>query len=499
MLNVRAAVGILLLATSFLFPHSSFLLVAASQDASWSRFRGPNGSGIAEATGLPIQFGPEQNVIWKASLPAGHSSPVLSRRHVLVTALEGQDLLTLALDRTSGKVLWRQVAPKPRAQTVDKRNHPASPSPATDGENVYVFFQDFGLLSYDSQGRERWRLPLGPFANSYGMGSSPVVVGDSVILVADQSAGSYILAVGAKDGRVRWKTDRPEAKTGHSTPIVYQPANGEAQLLIPGSFFLTAYSSKTGQKIWWVSGLAFEMKATPVIGSDTVFIHGTSTSQFKDSFNNSIPDFDSLLPKHDLDGDRRFSREEIPDDLARRWIKLMDLDGDNLLNAAEWAYYQAARKTKGGLWAYRLGGRNDMTAANMLWHYDRAVPQLPSPLLYRNVLYMVNDGGIVTSLDPATGQSLAQRRMEGAMDHFYASPVAADNKIFLVSESGKVAVMKADSSLEILAVNELDDLCYATPAIDGTRIYIRTRGALYAFGLPARSAGSPFTSGEKPL
>lgn len=478
-LTTRGAAGVALLVT---------VLTAGvtSQDLGWSRFRGPNGSGLADARGLPVTFGPGQNEIWKTPLPAGHSSPVLSRRHVLVTALEGDDLLTIAVDRMSGKVAWRRVVPRSRTQTVDKRNHPASPSPATDGENVYVFFQDFGLLSYDSQGKERWRLPLGPFTNSYGMGSSPVVVGDNVVLVADQSAGSYIIAVGRNDGRVRWKTDRPEAKTGHSTPIVYQPSGGAAQLLVPGSFFLTAYSAQTGGKIWWVSGLAFEMKATPIIGRDTVFINGTSTSQFKDSFDNNIPDFDVLLPVHDRDGDRRFSSAEIPDELARRWITLMDLDGDNYLDAREWAYYQAARKTKGGLWAYRLGGRNDMTATSTRWHYDRAVGQLPSPLLYRNVLYMVNDGGVVTSLDPVTGRSLAQRRMEGAMDKFTASPVAADGKIFLVGESGKVAVMKADASLEILAVNDLDDLCYATPAIDLTRIYIRTRSALYAFGLPDR-------------
>jgi outer membrane protein assembly factor BamB len=118
-----------------------------------------------------------------------------------------------------------------------------------------------------------------------------------------------------------------------------------------------------------------------------------------------------------------------------------------------------------------------------VWHYDRAVPQLPSPLMYRGVLYMVNDGGIMTALDPATGKPLTQSRLRGAVDHYYASPVAADGKILVVSESGKVVVLKADGSLAILAVNDLDDLCYATPAIADGRIYIRTRSMLYSFGL----------------
>lgn len=481
--RIRVCLGVVSLAT--------FLAAGlAAQDGGWPRFRGPNGSGVSDAKRLPAEFGPEQNVIWKTAIPPGHSSPILSRRHVFLTALEGDELLTIAIDRSSGKVLWRQPAPRARVQTVDKRNHPASPTPATDGENVYVFFQDFGLLSYDARGKERWRVPLGPFTNSYGMGSSPVVVGDSLVFVADQSAGSYIMSVGKDDGKLRWKTARPEAKTGHSTPIVYTPAGGEEQLLVPGSFFVTAYSVKTGEKIWWVGGMAFEMKATPVITADTLYIHGTSTSNFKDTYENKIPDFDVLQPKYDLDGDKKFSKEEIPDELAKRWIKLMDLDGDGFLDASEWAYYQSARKTKGGLWAYRLGGRGDMTEKSLLWHYNRAVPQLPSPLLYRNVLYMVNDGGIVTSLDPATGQSVTQRRLEGAMDNFYASPVAADGKIFMVSESGKVAVLKPDASLEVLAVSDLADLCYATPAIDGDRIYIRTRGTLYAFGLGGKTSSS---------
>ena len=135
------------------------------------------------------------------------------------------------------------------------------------------------------------------------------------------------------------------------------------------------------------------------------------------------------------------------------------------------------------MWAFRLGGRGDMTEASTVWHYDRAVPQLPSPLVYRGVLYMVNDGGIMTALDPKTGQSLTQTRLRGAVDAYYASPVAADGKILVVSESGKVAVLKADGTLSVLAVNDLDDLCYATPAIADGRVYIRTRGMLYSFGL----------------
>ncbi len=450
-----------------------------SSEVDWSRFRGPNGSGVVETKGLPVEFGPEKNVIWKTTLPPGHSSPVLSEHHVFLTAFEGEALLTYCLDRETGEVLWRREAPRDRKENVDKRNTPASPSPVTDGENVYVFFADFGMLSYDPEGKERWRMPLGPFDNAYGMGGSPIIAEDKVLLVCDQATGSFMIAVGKDDGRLRWKTDRSEYKTGHSTPVVYQPERGPTTLLVPGSFRLTAYSLDGGEPIWWVSGLAFEMKATPVFSGDIVFIHGTSGDQAV------IPPFEKVRPLYDADGDGRFSREEATKDRVK-WFALMDLNGDGSLDASEWAYYQAARATRGGMYSFKLGGRGDMTRDSFRWHYPKAVPQLPSSLLYKNVLHMVSDGGVVTSFEPASGEVIRQGRLKGATDRFYASPVAADDKIFMVSESGKAVVVKSDGSLEVLAVNDLGEPCYATPAISGGRIYIRTQATLYCFGVMPR-------------
>ena len=461
------------------------LVVSVSSRAAhaddWSRFRGPNGSGVAAASSFPVEFGPSKNVVWKTPLPPGHSSPVLDHTRVYVTALDGEALVTIAVERDSGKIAWRREAPRSRTLRVDRRNHPASPSPASDGENVYVFFQDVGLVSYDREGKQRWRVPLGPFDNAYGMGASPIVADGLVVMLCDQSNGSFLLAVGTDDGRVRWRAERSESKSGHSTPVVYRPAGAPAQLLVPGSFFLSAYSLASGEKLWWVRGLAFEMKATPVFRDGRVFIHGTSTSQFEDSYGGKVPSFDELRA-HDKDGDGRFSPDEVPDALARKWIKLMDLDADGALGPSEWAYYQAARSSKGGMWSFALGGRGDMTDASVRWHYDRSVPQLPSPLLVGDVLYMVNDGGIMTALDPATGQALKQARLQGAADSFYASPVAAAGKILVISESGKAVVLAADATLDVLAVNDLEDAVYATPALAGGRLYVRTRSALHCFG-----------------
>jgi len=459
-----------------------WLTLVPGGPTDWSRFRGPNGSGVGDDRALPTEFGRDRNVIWETPLPPGHSSPILSPTHAFVTAADGDDLVTIAIDRSTGRVAWRATAPRARQQRVDDRNNPASPSPATDGENVFVFFQDFGLLSYDAAGRERWRVPLGPFTNAYGMGASPIIVGDLVVLVCDQSIGSFMLAVGTDDGRVRWRVERPGATSGHSTPVMFEPASGPPQLLVPGSFYLSGYDAATGAQLWWAGGLAFEMKATPVHDGATVFISGTAASSFHDSYGGNVPAFAEVRAA-DTDGDGRFSREEAPDQLAQKWMRLLDLDGDGLLDEGEWNRYRAARRSAGGMWAFRLGGAGDVTDTHAVWHQEKGVPQLPSPLLYRGVLYLVNDGGIATAYDPETGAVLAQARLPDAADSYYASPVAADGKVFLVSELGKVVVLAADGSLRVLAVNDLDEVAYATPAIAGGRLYVRTRTRLYCFGL----------------
>src|SRR5580692_2078353 len=201
-----------------------FLVWVALMASDWDRFRGPNGSGVNEAQGLPVEFGLDKNMRWRVALPPGHSSPILVGDRIFLTAFEGEKLLTISMDRATGKIQWKREAPRERVSSIDKRNSPASPSPATDGKNIYVFFGDYGMVSYGFDGNERWRVPLGPFNNVYGMGASPVVVDDKLVLVCDQSIGSFIAAYALSDGKQLWKTPRPEALSGHSTPSIIKDA-----------------------------------------------------------------------------------------------------------------------------------------------------------------------------------------------------------------------------------------------------------------------------------
>ena len=267
---------------------------AAAED--WPQFRGPNGSGVSASTGLPEVFGPEKNVVWKTPLPPGHSSPVLTRDRVFVTAyaeekaVGGQPRQSALRGTPARRIIsfWSSVLTvrresccgsakcRARARAACRTSMtPPRRAPVTDGTNVYVFFQEFGLVSYDGAGKERWRLPLGPFNMFYGFGASPILVDDKVILPVDQdSPSSYLIAVDKNSGRVRWKVERPAVISGYSTPTIYQPKQGPKQIVIPESFQLSAYSVADGKRVWWVRGLACEMKSIASSDGEYLYING---------------------------------------------------------------------------------------------------------------------------------------------------------------------------------------------------------------------------------
>jgi outer membrane protein assembly factor BamB len=458
------------------------LAAQSPRAADWSRFRGPNGSGISPATAVPTEFGPGKNVQWRLELPPGHSSPILLGNRIYLTAIRAGSLLTIAIDRVTGKVLWEKGAPTVETKVVDKRNNPASPSPAVEADGVYVFFPDYGLIAYSAAGVERWKMPLGPFNNIYGMGASPVIVGNLLVLACDQSTGSFVMAIDKRTGQVKWKTMRPEAKSGHATPIVWRAADGRDELILPGSFLLTAYDVETGARRWWVRGLSFEIKSTPVVSGDTLFINGYGSTENDPGRKINVPPADEIWKTADADGNGVITKPEFPKYTANWWFDAVDLDVNKSLSKEEWEYYRAALDSENGMLAIRLGGKGDTTATAVKWKYQRSVPQLPSPLIFGDVLYMVNDGGIVTTLNPATGAMIKQGRLTGALGAYYASPVAASGHIYFVSERGAVAVLPPGGDLVPLVVNDLAEDTYATPAFADGHIYVRTTQALYAFG-----------------
>ena len=458
------------------------MLALALLGADWPQFRGPNASGLCNCGPFPTEFGPQKNVLWRTELPVGNSSPVLVGDRIFLTASEGDDLITICLNRITGKVQWRQSVRASRREAQHTLNHRAAPTAATDGKNVFVFFADFGLISYDFEGKQRWQLPLGPFNSLHGVAASPVYADGRVILVADQDTDAYIIAVDAESGKVVWKTPR-DVSNGYSTPIVYRPARGATQIIAPGSYQLTAYSIVDGKPVWFVRGLTCQPKSAPTVAGDVVYFNGwtpgNDTGQQVE-----LPAFAEVAAAADANRDGKLSQAELPQPWqpTGTW-RAIDLDRDGFLNDREWTFFRSRRASRNGILAVKLGGSGDVTNTHVLWRFEKSLPDVPAPLVYKDVVFLVRSGGIATTLNAETGKVLKQARLTGALDDYYSSPIGVDGKVYIASEHGKVVVLRAAGDWEILAINEFDSDIYATPAMSEGRMYVRTRNAVYAIGL----------------
>lgn len=461
-------------------------MVPQTAIAQWPQFRGPNGSGIDTATGYPVKFSPTENVLWRVPVSSAQSSPVVVGERVYLTTSDAERLITICLDASTGRELWRREIKRIRKADVYHANDPAAPSPAADENGVVVFFEDFGLAAYTPDGKDRWMAPLGPFANFYGMAASPILVGDLVIMLCDQQKGSFLLALDAKTGTRKWRTERPTANIGWATPMIFRPGgSAPAELIVLGSTRLDSFSLDKGEPLWWMPLASEGAIGTVVAEGDTIF------ASTKGSAEPMLGTFESLGEPHDKDKNKRLSRQEFA--AIEGWAEhfgWLDTDKDDAVTMEEWNIARNMGVGEYGAFAVRPGkakGRLDERA--VVWRFKRNLPYIPTPLLYEGALYLVKDGGIITSLDPATGTMVKQGRAPEALGQYYASPVAADQKVYLAGVDGNVTVLKAGASWEVLGVNKLGEAIRATPALSGGRIYVRTEKALYCFGAqPERKA-----------
>lgn len=459
------------------------------QAADWPRFRGPNGSGVADGKPLPVDFGPDTNVIWEVSLPSGKSSPVLTADRVFVTGHENGELLTIAIDRSSGRVLWKRAAQDRRAEKMHRLNDEASPTPVTDGTNVYAFFGGYGLVAYGPSGDLLWNLPLGPFTNFHGMAASPILVDGKIVLVCDQDLDAYLIAVDPANGEILWKRSRPDFVHSFSTPIAYEAEGRGTEIIVPGSYRMTSYAPD-GREIWRVDGLTYQVKSGAVLDGDRVYFNGWAPGG-EPAVRLELPAFPEMQERFDANGDAELTKQEVPEAWRPGNWEMHDRNKNGTLNARDWAHYRARRVSENSCMAIRLGGSGDVTKSHLLWRFQKSLPDVSTPILYRGVLYLVRNGGIVTALEPATGRALKQGRLRDALDGFYASPVAGDGKVYMFSDAGKVVVLAAGADWEVLQTNDLAEDLYATPAVADGRLYVRTASRLYCFGLPkvARARG----------
>ncbi len=255
---------------------------------NWPQFRGPGSQGISVETGLPVQWSATSNVIWKTTLPGpGHSSPIVWGDRIFLTAFRSErmsnayaaryllsargQLVVLALDKSSGKILWERAVKASSIEALHPANSPASPTPVTDGRYVYVYFGSAGLVAFDFNGTVVWEKRLGPFPSDWGSASSPVLYGSTLLLNVDTDGDDFLLAVDKTTGTTIWQTPRGHVTRSWSTPIIWN-ANGRDEIVVSGSQRVKGYDPVGGKELWTVDGLTEWVAPTPVTAHGLLFV-----------------------------------------------------------------------------------------------------------------------------------------------------------------------------------------------------------------------------------
>jgi outer membrane protein assembly factor BamB len=473
--------GLSFFRAAFLGLHLTMLVAASppqapEQTAEWSRFRGPNGSGIGTGS-FPVHFGPASNVLWQANSPPGASSPCLHGDHLFLTGFESNELVTLCYGRTEGKLRWRRTIPPGKIERGAELGSPATATPVADGTMVCVYFGAYGLAAYAPDGRELWRKPLPIPVTQHGAGTSPILAGDLVVLNCDQDGGSSLVAVRKQTGETAWQVDRSAFRRGFATPLAYPPDQAN-QVIVPGTLRLVSYNLADGAQRWSVRGLPNEMVSSPIAADGLVFVAGWTPG----SGVSRMPPFERLLEQADADHDGRLTRSEAPGGPVRQHFLYLDANKDGFVTRQE--YETIARifdESRNQLLAVRPDGRGDVTETHVAWRANRGLPYVPSPVCYEGRLYLVKNGGLASCFAAASGEVFYQEERLGALGDYYASPVAAGGNICAISRSGTAVVYRASPPLEVLGMNALQESVVATPALAGNVIYIRTASHLYAF------------------
>ena len=448
------------------------LTLALGAEGDWARFRGPNGSGVGESSGLPVELSPS-GAVWSRDVLFGRSSPIVDRGLVVLTGLEGRGLTTVAFSAETGEELWRQAVPRRRVDELAVEGGPSVATPVGDGKSIYSFFPEFGLVAYDREGNELWRHELPPFRSYYGMASSLVLDGGVLVLLCDQTSEPFILGVDAKTGEELWREKRDVQAESWTTPVIHRPGTDEARVLTFGTFAVDAYDVRTGELDWRLPGFGATPVASPIVAGD--WLYAVAPDQQEASATPPLDSFAAL----DLDGDEALDEEEIaPNPFAAAFVWL-DMDRDGLASLSEIAHQLDVMSSPDfGLVAVDLAASG---GPEIRWRQRKTLPYIATPILYREVLFLIRDGGILTSYHPETGEVFKRGRIKGATESFSPSPIATDGKLYLTSSVGTVAVVSAEAEWETLAVSDLDEPIFASPAIGGGRLFVRTQSKLYAF------------------
>ncbi|MEX2119033.1 MAG: PQQ-binding-like beta-propeller repeat protein [Pirellulales bacterium] len=411
-----------------LWSWSSVLLLALSTGVGaqeWTRFRGPNGTGLSDATTIPTRW-TEKDFNWKVELPGvGHSSPVLWGDRIFLTSAfeDTATRIVLCLDAADGKILWQRQF-RFTLHGKHKFNSFASSTPAVDEERVYLTWsapEEYTLLALDHEGNDVWYADLGPFVGDHSGGTSPMVYEDLVVLGGDQGlsngppdADSFLVAVDRRTGQRRWQTGRRTENAAYSTPCVYQPDGQPAQLIFnSGAHGISGIDPRTGETMWELDVLDKRSVSSPIVTAGLVF--GTTGS------------------------------------------------------GGGGHYLAAVRPPAPG-----SDGKPEL-----VYGVPDLAPYVPTLIAKDGLVFLWHDKGKVTCLRAATGDELWSERVGG---NFSGSPVIAGDRLYAIAENGTVVVLAAGEKFELLGRNPLGEDSRSTPAVAGGRMYLRTLSHLISVG-----------------
>jgi outer membrane protein assembly factor BamB len=396
--------------------------VSPEAEHYWSRWRGPSGQGLVRGTNYVNKWSATENVLWRTEVPGlGHSSPIVWKDHLFITTAQagGSKMSMLAYDRRSGKLLWETVVPSSGVEHIYPKNSHASATAVTDGQQVYASFGTHGIAAFDFNGKLVWHRKIGDLNNPHGSAGSPVLYKDRIFIYQDHrgtsNLGSFVAAFSTKTGETIWWKDRVEV-VGWGTPVVITTGTRD-ELIVSSQRKVYAYSPETGADLWTVSGNLYEVIPTPVVGHGFVFA-------------------------------------------------------------------QSGRA--GPTLAIRPGGTGDVTATHVAWTSPKGSPFVPSSLIHGDLLYQINDmQSILTVFQAKTGELVYQERLGiAAREGFSSSPVAVGNTLFFTNDEGQTFVVEAGPVFKLHHVNEFGTRVLASPAlVDGTW-YWRTDKELLAIGRP---------------
>ena len=424
----------------------------------WPSFRGREAAGIAEKQNLPDTWNPAsgENILWRTPIPGlAHSSPIVWGDTLFVTtAISGKGSATFkpglygdgdasddrsphrwmlyAIDKRTGKIKWERVAAQgePRNKRHIKSTY-ASASPATDGRIVVAWFGSQGIHAYDFDGALRWSVDLGRVdmgaydipAYEWGPASSPIIWNNLVIVQCDTQADSFLLALNAETGETVWKTDRNELPSW-GTPTIVTTAAGP-ELITNASNFVRGYDPRTGRELWSLGGSSKITAPTPIFANGLHIV-------------------------------------------------------------------ASGRAPERPVFAVKAGARGDLTlpkdttsSSQIAWSRTGRGSYMPTPLVYRGLVYMLAHNGVLDAYELETGKEIYRQRLPLVGSGYSASPVAADGKLYLSNEDGEMLVIEAGATFKHIATNSIGEMLMATPALSDGVMYVRGVSTLFAIGRPA--------------